>query len=133
MLTIKHAEVVRFTERNDIACADVEVKVDHSKGILLAVFTASKDNDFDMTHVYRKDVSGEIDRYDNNVHQALEDMSEALFQNEAEETKWGEREAFKEQVLTFGSIRKELEEHFELSRKASLFHTEDVEDQTFLH
>lgn len=127
MRKIKQANIVRYTERNDISCADIEVKADGLQGVFLVEFTGSNDNDFDMRHVYRKEVSSEIDWYDNNIHEAFKDVSEELFK------KWSEREEFKEGVLTFGSIREELEEHFRHARKASLFHTEDVKDQTYLH
>lgn len=133
MRGIKQVNIVHFTERNDVRCADVEVKADGIKGSLLVEFTATKDNNFDMRHVYRKDASNEIDWYDNNLHEAFEDVSEELFSNKGLDKEWGEREAFIEEVLSFGSIRKELEEHFRRTHTASLFHTDDVEDQTFLH
>ncbi|MBD0381199.1 hypothetical protein [Paenibacillus sedimenti] len=133
MTAVKHAEIRGFTERNDVHCADIEVKVEGFKDVFLAEFTGSRDNDFDMTHVYRKDASEEIDWYDNNLHEALKDVSEEMFQNEAGETIWAKREEFKEGILTFGTIRKELNEHFQLLRKASLFHNEDNREQTFLH
>jgi hypothetical protein len=63
MRRIKQANIVRFTERNDVQSVDVEVKADGIKGVLLAEFTASQDNDFDLRHVYRKDASNEIDWY----------------------------------------------------------------------
>lgn len=127
------ANIVRFTERNEVSCVDVEVKADGLQGVFLVEFIGSHDNDFDMRHVFRKDASNEIDWYDNNLHEAFKDVSEELFNNEGLETKWGEREEFKEGILKFGSIREELEKHFRHMRKASLFHTEDVEDQTYLH
>lgn len=133
MKKIKQANIVRFTERHDVRCADVEVKADGIKGSLLAEFSATKDNNFEMRHVYRKDASNEIDWYDNNLHEAFKDVSEELFNNNRLDKEWGEREAFSEEVLSFGSIRKELEEHFRRTHTASLFHTDDVEDQTFLH
>lgn len=133
MRKIKQANIVRFTERNDVRCADIEVKAEGIKEILLVEFTPTKDNDFDMSHVYRKDASNEIDWYDNNLHEAFKDVSEELFNNNEHDKEWGEREAFIEEILSFGSIRKELEEHFRRTHTASLFHTDDVEDQTFLH
>ncbi len=133
MRKIKQANIVRFTERNDVRCADVEVKADGINGILLAEFTDMKDNDFDMRHVYRKEASNEIDWYDNNLHEAFKDVSEELFNNKDLDKEWGEREAFIEEILSFGSIREELKEYFRRIRTASLFHTDDVEDQTFLH
>lgn len=133
MRKIKQANIVRFTERNDVRCADIEVKAEGIKEILLVEFTPAKDNDFDMSHVYRKDASNEIDWYDNNLHEAFKDVYEELFNNNEHDKEWGEREAFIEEILSFGSIRKELEEHFRRTHTASLFHTDDVEDQTFLH
>ncbi|MFD0698662.1 hypothetical protein ACFQZT_31795 [Paenibacillus sp. GCM10027628] len=133
MTAIKHAEIKGFIERNDVQCADIEVKVKGTKDVFLAEFTESNDNDFDMTHVFRKDVTGAIDWYDNHLHKAFEDVSEELFQNEAGETIWAKREEFKEGILNFGKIRQELAEHFKLLRKASLFHTEDTREQSYLH
>ncbi|MDQ0916696.1 hypothetical protein [Paenibacillus sp. V4I5] len=133
MREIKQANIVRFTERNDVRCADIEVKAEGIKEILLVEFTPTKDNDIDMRHVYRKDASNEIDWYDNNLHEAFKDVSEELFNNNEHDKEWGEREAFIKEILSFGSIRKELEEHFRRTHTASLFYTYDVEDQTFLH
>ncbi|GGI44641.1 hypothetical protein GCM10008018_08120 [Paenibacillus marchantiophytorum] len=128
MKKIKQANIVRYTERNDVRCVDIEVKADGVHGVLLAEFAATLDHDFDLRHVYRKDASSEIDWYDNNLHEAFQDVSDELFHS-----KWVEREEFKDAILAIGTIRTDLEEHFKLSRTASLFHTDDVEDQTFLH
>ncbi|MBP1963544.1 hypothetical protein [Paenibacillus aceris] len=133
MSKIKEANLVRFTERDGVWCADVEVKTEGISGTLIAEFSATKGSEFEMSHVYRKDASREIDWYENNLHEAYKDISEELFGKKSRESKRGEREEFKEGILAFGSIREELKEHFQLSRTASLFHTEDVEDQTYLH
>lgn len=132
MSRIKEAGIVRFTERNDVWCADVEIKAAGVEGTLVAVFTATKGGDIDLKHVYRNDASREIDWYDNNLHDAYTDVSKELFGLASSELKWGTREEFKEGILGFGSIREELRENYELCRTASLFHTEDVEED-YLH
>jgi hypothetical protein len=111
VVKIKQAKVVRYTERNDVPCADVEVYIEGSDEVMLAEFTPSQDNQYDLTHIYRKEASLEVDGYENNLHQAFKDITTELFGNADQEIKWGEREAFKQQVLSFGSVQKELEEH----------------------
>ncbi|MDR6879016.1 hypothetical protein [Bacillus sp. 3255] len=133
MITIKEAAIARFTERNDVWCADVEVKAEGVEGTLIAEFAATKSDEFDLRHVYRKDASREIDWYDNNLHDAYQNVSKELFGQPSNKSKWGSREEFIEGILAFGSIREELTEHYRLSRTASLFHADDVEDQTYLH
>ncbi|BFT70452.1 hypothetical protein [Paenibacillus sp. P36] len=131
---IKEANLVRFLERHDVWCADVEVIAEGISGTLVAEFSSTKGSQFEMSHVYRKNMSREMDWYDNHLHNAYEDVSKELFGSKSPESKkWGKREDFEEEILAFGSIREELKEHFQLSRTAALFHTEDVEDQTYLH
>jgi predicted RNA-binding Zn ribbon-like protein len=134
MSKIKEANLVRFMERHDVWCADVEVITEGIADTLVVEFASTKGSQFEMSHVYRKNASREIDWYDNHLHNAYEDVSKELFGAKNQQSKkWGKREEFEEEILAFGSIREELKEHFQLSRTASLFHTEDVEDQTYLH
>jgi hypothetical protein len=112
MYKIKEAKLVRMTERNDVPCAHVEVEVEGMNDSMLVEFTRSKDNSLDMTHVYRKQASRELDWYDNNLHQAFHDVSSKLFQQNGQLTDLGEREEFKQQVLAFGELEKEMLQHF---------------------
>jgi hypothetical protein len=104
MYKIKEAKLVRMTERNDIPCADVEVQVEGRNEVLLVEFSPSKDNSLDMTHIYRKEASHELDGYENNLHQAFQDVSAELFGEYGQETDWGQREDFKQQILGFGKL-----------------------------
>ncbi|WP_281885922.1 hypothetical protein [Paenibacillus sp. YYML68] len=108
MNNVVQAECKRVLERNDTLCADVEVIIEGKEHHLIALFAESKDNDYDMIMVLRKDASREIDWYDNDLHAAYEDVTEELFQDQHGETHWGEREKFKEQVLSFGSVRADI-------------------------
>jgi hypothetical protein len=108
MYTVKEAKLIRITERNDVRCADVEVQVEGMNDVMLAEFRSSKDHTLDMTHVYRKEVSRELDWYDNNLHQAYEDVTTVLFEENGQETDGVERESFKQQILGYGNLRQEV-------------------------
>jgi hypothetical protein len=73
---IKHAELIKISERNDVRCADVEVTIKGMKDVLLVELTPSVDRDYKLTHIYRKEASRELDWYDNDLHQAYKDLSE---------------------------------------------------------
>jgi hypothetical protein len=130
---ILDAKLVKISERNDVRCADVEVHMKGTDDVLLVEFTQSADNDYDISHVYRKEVSHEIDGYDNNLHKAYKDVTVEMFENEVLATNWKMREEFKQRVLAFGSVREDLKEHFQLFKKAALFRVEDQENQKYLH
>jgi hypothetical protein len=111
---IKQAKVVRFTERDDVPCADIEVHVEGSDKVMLAEFSPSQNKQYDLTHIYQKEVSSEVDWFDNNLHQAFKEVTSELFENQTDqEINWGKREDFKQQILCFGSVQKQLEEHLQ--------------------
>lgn len=91
MMKVKHAECKWVLERNDQLCADVEVIVEGEDIRSVALFTESKDNDYDMVMLLQKDADLDIDWYDNGLHAAYVDVSESLFADEAGETHWEPR------------------------------------------
>jgi hypothetical protein len=130
---ILDAKLMKISERNDVRCADVEVHMKGTDDVLLVEFTQSADNDYDISHVYRKEVSHEIDGYDNNLHKAYKDVTGEMFEKAELAANRGMREEFKQQVLAFGSVREDLKEHFQLFKKAALFRVEGQENQKYLH
>ncbi|MUG71488.1 hypothetical protein GNP93_12495 [Paenibacillus validus] len=117
MLDVKNAECKRVLERSDRLCADVEVSVEGEKSTYVALFSDSKDNDFDMVMLLKKDADSDIDWYDNDLHAAYVDVTESLFQDKHGETHWGARETFKEQVLSFGTVRADVRRMLEEAKK----------------
>ncbi|WP_219838009.1 hypothetical protein [Paenibacillus sp. R14(2021)] len=108
-MIVIQAHVRRATDRDGIHCAEVEVQTnDTQTPELLAYFGQSLDNDYDMIAVVNNDASSEIDWYDNNMHQAFTDISDDLFDTPTMKTDWGERESFKEQVLSYPGIRADI-------------------------
>lgn len=108
-MQVIEAHVRRAIERDGIRCAEVEVETDDTSApAVLAYFSLSKDNDFDMQAIVENDANKETDWFDNNLHQAFKDMTISAFQNVNMKTDWGAREVFKEQVLSSGRVRAEL-------------------------
>lgn len=120
MVKVTHAVCKRVLERSDELCADVEVILEGEDKRLVALFAESKDNDYDMVMVLQKDASVDIDWYDNNLHAAYVDVSEEFFADEAGETLWGSRESFKEQVLSFGSVREQIAVKLEEAKRLKM-------------
>jgi hypothetical protein len=105
---ITSARLVQISERNDKKYGDVEVYFEDRTEPFMVEFASAQDNDVVMTHVYQKSVSTELDWFDNNLHQAYEDVTMSLFTRETHQTNLGTREEFKQSVLEFGDVREEL-------------------------
>jgi len=105
-MKVLQASLRRVVEREGKASAEVEVQTNQeTKPVLLAYFSQADADDYDMNAVISNHAETEIDWYDNNLHAAFTDESESFSQNG-----FGEWEAFKEQILSWGDIRKELAE-----------------------
>ncbi|BBH19179.1 hypothetical protein Back11_05240 [Paenibacillus baekrokdamisoli] len=108
-MKVIEAYVRRAVDRDGIHCCEVEVHTDQQESPeLLAFFGTSLDNDYDLVAIVRNDASTEVDWYDNSMHSAFSDISMELFETSTMKTDWGEREFFKEQVLSYSGIREEL-------------------------
>ncbi|MFC5652705.1 hypothetical protein ACFPYJ_27020 [Paenibacillus solisilvae] len=108
-MTVTGAHVRRAIDRDGIRCCEVEVRTDQLEAPeLLAFFGTSQDNDYDLVAIVKNDASSEIDWYDNSMHSAYSDISMELFETTTMKTNWGERELFKEQVLSYPGVRAEL-------------------------
>lgn len=108
-MTVTEAHVRRVIDRDGIHCCEVEVRTDLNEAPeLLAYFGCSHDNDYDMVAIVKNDATSETDWYDNSMHSAYTDISMELFETRTMKTDWGERENFKQQVLSYPGIRAEL-------------------------
>ncbi|WP_051251198.1 hypothetical protein [Paenibacillus harenae] len=110
-MQLVEANVRWATEWQGLTCAVVEVVTDDPEAKhAIVYFSLSDDNDFDMQAVVQNHAAADTDWFDNNMHQAFEDVTVDLFQNVNMKTNWGAREVFKEEVLSFGRVREELAE-----------------------
>lgn len=102
-MDIVHAEVRRTTNLDGRPCAEVEVVTDDAGAAnLLVYFAEAPDGGIEMVRVTENDADREIDWYDNPLHQAVVDRTDA-FMNVARDGG-----SFGEQVLQFGSVREDV-------------------------
>jgi len=108
MMEVQHAMFRRTAMKGGRYCGEVEALTnDAETPKVLVYFAVSEDADYDMIEVVANDAATEIDWYDNPLHQAFANRTDSFLP--AEKTAgWGERESFKEQVLSFGSVREDL-------------------------
>ncbi|WP_274649887.1 hypothetical protein [Paenibacillus humicola] len=105
-MNVTEASVLRKTEREGKPCCEVKVRTDRPDSPeLLVYFGPSRDNDFDLLAIVRKDAETVIDWFDNGLHNAYADVTIELFETSTMKTDWGRRETFKEQVLSQPGIR----------------------------
>lgn len=107
-MKVKEAKFKRILKHGEAWVGDVEVRVEGDDRPYIVLFGESKDQDFDMVAVLRKDVPSDADWYDEESLSAYEDVTVELFTDDADETHWGPREAWKESVLSFGQVREEI-------------------------
>lgn len=108
-IEVRRAVFKRLLERADRLCADVEVTTEGKQGgRLVALFVEEAENDYKLVSVLRNDAELETDWYDNNLHDAYEEVTDQLFAGQAE----GEaaRKAFESEVLAFGDVRARIRE-----------------------
>jgi hypothetical protein len=110
MVEVQHAALRRTTTKDGRFCGEVEVLTnDADTPKVLAYLAAAEDGDYEMVAIVANDADTEIDWYDNPLHQAFTDRAEWFESAEMESgLGGGGREAFKEQVLSFGSVRDDL-------------------------
>lgn len=108
-MIVTEAHVRRAADRDGLHCAEVEVRTsDAQTPELLVYFGHYRDDDYDMIAVVSNDARSEIDWYDNGLHQAFADLTDALFDTPTMKTDWGERETFKDQVLSYPGVRADI-------------------------
>jgi len=94
-------------------CAEVEVSADNAHAPTLRVYFAqAADGGLEMVRVVESDASREIDWYDNPLHQAAIDRTDAYRSAAAA----GGSGSFGERVLNFGSVREEVMRLLERNR-----------------
>lgn len=108
-MRIVEAHVRRSVMRNGLLCAEVEaVTDDKAVPAVLAYVDLTRNSGYELQAVIRNDANTETDWFDNNMHQAFEDITVTAFQRVNQESESGTRELFKEQILASEKVRQEL-------------------------
>lgn len=114
MYSIKEAKIRRMTDINGTPCAEVEVQpASGTDAVVLAYLAPSAPlGGYELMKVVRSDASLEHDWFDNSLHTAYEDATDAAFENSTVATAEEEREQFKQQLLSTGTLSQQLNERF---------------------
>ncbi|MDT2236426.1 hypothetical protein P7H17_15160 [Paenibacillus larvae] len=75
MAQVTHAEFVRMSQRNDVPCGEVKFYLDGEDTPYLAEVISSADGHKEVRRVYKMQVDPAVDWYDNNMHQAYEEVT----------------------------------------------------------
>jgi len=112
-MDIADARVRRTVNLDGRPCAEVEVATgDDRAATLLVYFAQAADGGLEMVRVIENDADREIDWYDNPLHQAAIDRTDAYRSAAAA----GGSGSFGERVLNFGSVREEVMRLLERNR-----------------
>lgn len=110
---IKDAKLRLMTEFDGVPCAEIGVlpaAVDDSP--LLVYFVEGKAGEYKMVRMLHNDAHTEIDWYDNNMHNAFEDVKDKAFQSSTFVTADQQGAQFTQELLAFGNLREELAMRF---------------------
>lgn len=112
MYEIKDAKLTRVTDYQGAPCAEIEVTAVSSgaPGLLAFVARTADGQDFEIVRMVRNESNLAIDWYNNNLHNAYEEIAEENFGDEGELDAPQEREKFRQKLLTTGSISAQLEQ-----------------------
>ncbi|AQT85931.1 hypothetical protein ERICIV_01194 [Paenibacillus larvae subsp. larvae] len=75
MAQVTHAEFVRMSQRNDVPCGEVKFYLDGEDTPYLAEVISSADGHKEVRRVYKMQADPAVDWYDNNMHQAYEEVT----------------------------------------------------------
>lgn len=114
MYSIRDAKIRRLTEVGGTPCAEVEVySASADQPDVLAYLAPSAPlGGYELVKVVRSDASMEYDWFDNSMHTAYEDATDAAFVSSTVATAQEEREAFRQQLLSAGTLSRQLNERF---------------------
>lgn len=114
MYNIKNAEFRRMSEYAGQPCAELEVTLDNEANpdLLVYVAKAPQAGGYEIVHMYSTNTAPELDWYNSHLNHSFEEIAEEDFGAfSAEADAASERQAFKEKLLSFASVKKKLEQN----------------------
>jgi hypothetical protein len=115
MLTVRQASFRRMLDIGGQTVAEVEVHTTHPHQPELLAYFRNGPKGIQLVRVVSNDADTEIDWYDNNMHEALADVTERLFSGPSHASN-NDRNVFGTEVLETDGVRAELERHFSEGR-----------------
>ncbi|WP_106768540.1 hypothetical protein [Paenibacillus faecalis] len=114
MYSIKSATIRRMTQINGTPCAEIEVHPSSETDTVILAYLAPSApiGGYELVKVVRSNASLEHDWFDNCMHTAFEDATDVAFENITIGTAEEERDQFKQQLLSHGTLKQQLNERF---------------------
>lgn len=114
MYSIKDAKIRRMTDVSGTPCAEVEVHPASGADTVILAYLAptAPMGGYELMKVVRSDASLEHDWFDNSMHTAYEDATDSAFENSTVGSAEEEREEFRQQLLSYGTLNQQLNERF---------------------
>jgi hypothetical protein len=116
MLTVRQAAFRRVLEQGGETYAEVEVFTDNPRDPGLLAYFRAGSKDYQLVRVMKNEADTEVDWYDNNLHDALEDVTITMFSGPSHAGE--DRNAFAERILVYDGIRETLERNLEPKHKS---------------
>ncbi|MBD8841883.1 hypothetical protein IFU39_29285 [Paenibacillus sp. CFBP 13594] len=113
MYAIQDAKIRRLTEVDGLSCAEVEVQPGNAGDPLLLVYVASTQpgNSLEVVRIVRNHSDSAIDWYNNNMHTAFEEATEAAFENSEGMTVEEDKARFQSELFSFGLLGPTLQRY----------------------
>lgn len=111
MLTVRQAAFRRMADRGGRLLAEIEVQTEDTGSPQLLAYFRKGPKDYQLVQVLSDDADPEIDAYDNNMHQAYEDVTMRLFSGPSHAAP-NDRNEFASQVLGTNGLRQTLDLQF---------------------
>jgi len=104
-VNVRSAHVRGIVNRDGEPCAEVEVETDSASAPVVLAYFANEGGIAVLRSVVRNDANRETDWFDNNLHQAFEDITSTAL-DPADETR---RQSFQESILADEHVRRDVE------------------------
>ncbi|SEU18169.1 hypothetical protein [Paenibacillus sp. NFR01] len=114
MYYIKDAKVRRMTDFDGAPCAEVGVLPGAVGDLPLLVYIVEdrREDGYEIVRILTNDADESSDWFDNNMHNAFEDVTASAFPGSVVMSPEDERFKFQRELLMFGNLKKELEQRF---------------------
>ncbi|MCE3202880.1 hypothetical protein JI735_02495 [Paenibacillus sonchi] len=114
MYYIKDAKIRRMTEYDGAPCAEVGVLPGAvgDSALLVYIVEDRREEGYEIVRILTNDADTATDWFDNNLHDAFQDVTVSAFTGSAIMTPEDERSKFQQELLIFGDLKKQLEAHF---------------------
>lgn len=107
----QEAHVRGMVEREGIACAEVEVRTDDAASPVVLAYFASVGSEPALKEVLQNDADTEVDWFDNNLHQAFQEVTDTG--SDSPGSSRSELQRFGDQVLSMDGVRERIRSLFQ--------------------